>query len=95
MNPSEEGKLLLNEFGIPENFPAMIHAEDHLYFLAGDFGKCKSNMVTPKLLVLGPVIDKFKRNSKKSSNFFYSYYQPFMTSLLDEVRTDKAAISNQ
>lgn len=89
LNPTEEGKLLLNEFGIPEAFPALIHADENLYFLAGDFGKCKSSRILPRLWVLGPALERIRGNSKNASNFFYSYYQPFMNAIIDDARNAK------
>jgi hypothetical protein len=90
LNPTEEGKLLLNEFGIPGSFPALIHAEDNLYFMAGDFGKCKSSRVLPRLWAVGPVIEWVKGKSKNASNFFYSFYQPFMRTIIEDARENKS-----
>jgi hypothetical protein len=90
LNPTEEGKLLLNEFGIPESFPALIHAEDNLWFLAGDFGKCKSNRVVPRLWAVGPLLERINGNSKQASNFFYTYYMPFMRTVIEDAREMKS-----
>jgi len=84
LNPTEEGKQLLNEFGIPETFPALIHADENLWFLAGDFGKCKSSKVIPRLWAVGPLMEWFHGNSKNGSNFFYTYYQPFMRTVIED-----------
>lgn len=89
LNPTEEGKLLLNEFGIPDTFPALIHADKNLYFLAGDFGKCRTSRILPRLWVLGSVLEKARSNSKNASNFFYSYYQPFMNTIIDDAEKAK------
>lgn len=82
LNATENGKEILNEFGIPELFPALIHADDHLYFMAGDFGKSRSNAVFAKMMFLGPLVDGIRSKCNGASNFFYSYYKPFMTSIL-------------
>ncbi len=84
LNATENGKDILNEFGIPETFPALIHADDQLYFMAGDFGKSRSNAVFAKMMFLGPLIDGIRSRCKGASNFFYSYYTPFMTSILHD-----------
>jgi len=84
LEPTEEGKQLLNEFGIPETFPALIHAGENVWFLAGDFGKCRSNILLPRVAVVGPVFETLKGKSAKASNFFYSYYEPFMTTMVDK-----------
>ncbi len=89
LNPSEEGKQMLNEFGIPETFPALIHVEENLYFLAGDFGKCRSSKVLPRLWVLGSALEHIKSNSKNASSFFYSYFQPFMNTIIEDARNNK------
>lgn len=93
LNPTEEGRLLLNEFGIPASFPALIHADKNLYFLAGDFGKCKSSRILPRLWILGSAMEQIKGNKRKASNFFYSYYQPFMNTILEDAREEKTVIN--
>ena len=84
LNPSEKGQDILNEAGIPDTFPALIQFNTNCYYLAGDFGKCKVRFLMSKLPFIRPLYDALKRSSKNSNNFFYSYYQPFMTSIVNE-----------
>ena len=86
LNPTEEGKVALNEFGIPETFPALIHADDHFYYLAGDFGKSCSGGLFSKVLVLGPLFDGLRSNSKSASRFYFSYYKPFMSRVIEDAQ---------
>ncbi len=84
LNATEKGKVALNEFGIPETFPALIHADDHLYFMAGDFGKSRSDAVFARMVFLGPLVTGIRSRSKGASSFFYSYFKPIMTSILHD-----------
>jgi len=80
----------MNEAGISGRFPALIKADENFYFMAGDFGKSKSNVFFPKVLLIRNFFDGVKSRSKESSNFFYSYYQPFMKTLLKETMDEKS-----
>jgi hypothetical protein len=84
LNPTDIGKETLNEFGIPETFPALIHVEDHFYYLAGDFGKCRSGDFFHQVMVLGPVRNAIRSKSRGASSFYYSYYAPLMTKILND-----------
>jgi hypothetical protein len=86
LNATGEGRERLNEFGLPETFPALIHAEDNLYFMAGDFGKCSSNPFFSRVMGLGSFIDGARSKSKRASSFFYSYYKPFMTKMVQDAK---------
>jgi hypothetical protein len=90
MNATEKGRMLMNEAGISDSFPALIKVDEKFYFMAGDFGKSKSNIFFPKVLFIRLLHDGLKSKSMDSSNFFYSYYQPFMRTILDEVLTLKS-----
>jgi len=84
MNPTDIGLALLNEQGIPYRFPAAILTEPQTYLFAGDFGKNTVSHLFSKVVVIRPVHDAIKRrNYLNSKNFFYSYYQPFMTSIVE------------
>ena len=84
MQASEAGLRKLNEFGVPESFPALIRMDENLYFMSGDFGKSTTSDLLPKVLGIGNLYNKVKSLSHKSSNFFYSYYQPFMTRMVKD-----------
>lgn len=89
LNATDEGRVVMNEFGIPETFPALIHADDNLYFMAGDFGKSRSNPFFSRIMGLGSLIDGARSKSKRASNFFYSYYKPFMTKMVQDAKEMK------
>lgn len=86
LDPTEEGMQLLNDFGIPETFPALIHADENVWMMAGDFGKCRSNVFFPKVAGIGTLYERIMGKGKGAQSFFYSYYQPFMTHMIDEAR---------
>jgi hypothetical protein len=86
LNATDEGRKMLNEFGIPEIFPALIHADDNLYFMAGDFGKCRSNPFFSRVMGVGSFIDGARSRSMRASNFFYAYYKPFMTRMVQDAK---------
>jgi hypothetical protein len=94
-NATAEGRDILNEFGIPETFPALIHADDNLYFMAGDFGKCRSNPFFSRVMGLGSLIDGARSHSKRASNFFYSYYKPFMTKIVQDAMEIKRTLNQE
>ncbi len=93
LQATAKGKARLNEFGIPEKFPALIYADDHhFYYLAGDFGKSSSGGLFHKVLVLGPIRNAIRSKGRSASSFYYSYYMPLMTEILDDarlIRTEK------
>lgn len=84
LQATEEGLRKLNEFGVPESFPALIRMDENFYFMSGDFGKCSSSSFLPKVFGIGQIYNKIKSFSHKSSNFFYSYYQPFMNRIVKD-----------
>lgn len=82
-NATEKGKTKLNEAGIPETFPAIIDIDRNCYFLAGNFGKCNTNLALSKIAIIAPLVCSVKSGSARPENFFYSFYEPFFTSILD------------
>lgn len=84
LNPTTSGMEVLNEFGVPSSFPALIKAPGNLYYLTGDFGKSRTNILFSKVLLIGGIFDKIKHRSNKAKNFFYSYYQPFMSTIVEK-----------
>ena len=86
LDPTDAGMQLLNDFGIPETFPALIHVDENVWMMAGDFGKCKTNVLFPKVIGVGTLYERIMGSGKGASSFFYSYYQPFMTHMIDEAR---------
>ncbi|MCF8225888.1 MAG: hypothetical protein K9J30_08410 [Bacteroidales bacterium] len=85
LNPTEEGHQKLNKMGIPDNFPALIQADNHFFYLAGDFGKNNVRLFPSRLWGINDLINLPRKRSKRASNFYYSYYQPFVTTIIDEV----------
>ena len=86
LNPTETGVAKLQQNGLPHDFPAIIQPGEQFYFLTGDFGKSKVNLVLSRTLFFNKIIAILKRNGSNPSNFFYSYYQPFMDHVISETR---------
>jgi hypothetical protein len=84
LNETGLGKEKLNQFGVPGRFPALIKADENFYYMAGDFGKSSSNGLLPKVGIIGPIYNSIRKGSKSAPAFFYSYYQPFMTSIVED-----------
>jgi hypothetical protein len=90
LNPSEGGMEILQENGLPDVFPAVIHGNGSFYFLAGDFGKNKVQLCFSRVPGLRDVIGAVRKSGTRNpNNFFFTFYQPFMNGILDEVREQK------
>jgi len=84
LQPTPEGIEKLRTNGLPERFPALIHGNDGLYFMAGDFGKCNVSLLFSRIVGLREVIALVRsKGTGNPNNFFYSYYQPFVSSLVE------------
>src|SRR6056297_1911755 len=86
LNPTETGVQKLQQNGLPHDFPAIIQPGEQFYFLAGDFGKSKVNLVFSRTLFFNNLVSILQGGGSNASNFFYSYYQPFMDHVLSESR---------
>ncbi len=90
LNPSISGKEKLNANGLPETFPALIEVDDNFYCMTGDFGKCKVNLLFSRVMVINKLVSAVKSNGVKNpDNFFYTYYQPFMTNIIKDAKQIK------
>jgi hypothetical protein len=85
LNPTVEGKTQLKANGLPDSFPALIEHNENFYFLAGDFGKTEVRGAWSRVYGLNNIIDAVKsRGYDKPSNFFYTFYKPLMSGILEE-----------
>lgn len=92
LHPTTSGMEKLAANGLPENFPALIQSDDNFYFLAGDFGKCKVNLFFSRFLGLNRLLSGIKsKGVENPKRFFNTYYQPMMTSIVEEARALKEA----
>lgn len=89
LNPTDEGRKKLNEGGIPASFPALIETDNHLYYLAGDFGKSNVNMFFSRIAGVNSLLQGTKKRSINANNFYYSYYYPFMNTILNDVKNSR------
>ena len=81
------GQKLLNENGIPDVFPCVIeNREKNYYYFAGDF--CDNPIYIESAKFLGvPFLHKFfydKYNYIDRTPFFWHFFRPMVTSILDE-----------
>lgn len=86
IDASEGGKKMLNEEGLPSSFPAVIEFSENSYVFAGDFGRSKADDLFPRVEGLRQLFSATKRNSRKPSNFFYSYYKPYMNTIVKQIK---------
>jgi hypothetical protein len=84
-------RATLSANGLPESFPALIEVGNNFYYMAGDFGKCQRSLRFSRIMVINKLIEAMKSNSKNPSNFFYTFYQPFMEEILEDTKKVKAA----
>ena len=91
---STKGKALLDSLGIPNKFPAVIHAvkkEAPFFYLTGDFCDNAINMKT----VHFAGIDYFKwmlynkEDPMERSYFFYNFYRPLVSTIIKDYRAAK------
>ncbi|MBN1132629.1 MAG: hypothetical protein JXA39_06120 [Bacteroidales bacterium] len=89
--PSEIGRAILKENGLPDTFPALIERNNHFYLLAGDFGKSEVRLCFSRIYGINHIIDAAKRKRfDRASNFFYTFYKPLITGILEETLGESA-----
>jgi hypothetical protein len=88
IDPTEEGKILLEQFQLPSSWPAVIASnsgEAPFYYFGGDFA---DNPITMKTAVFSRVywLDGllYNRAVEERGLFFWNYYRPMMTTILNE-----------
>jgi len=84
---NSKGDSILHKWGIPKEFPAVIkNKKDYpYYYFAGDFADNPISMKTAKY----KHIDKFnfllyKSNTNEQGGFFWNYYIPLLSTILDD-----------
>ncbi len=88
LNPNEAGRQLLEQFGIPEEFPAVIGglSDQHtFYYFAGDFADNPISMrMSPfwKVEWISRLFYTKKLDDRRG--FFWTYYRPMVTTILEE-----------
>lgn len=92
LNPTTSGLEKLKANALPGNFPALIQVGTNVYYLAGDFGKCKSSLFFSRFLGLNSIISAVKSKAVDNpDNFFSTYYQPLMTTIVRDAREVKTS----
>ncbi len=87
LNPTISGSEKLMNAGLPESFPALIQGNGDLFFMAGDFGKSNVSLLFSRVPGVRDVITAIRGSGKLNpSNFFYTYYRPFMKKMVDDAR---------
>ena len=83
---SNEQKKILEDNGIPLNFPAIIHNQNNkTYYFAGDYADYKEKTFAK---LLG--IDRFlKVFANGDSDFYWSTYVPLMNKVLEQIIVEK------
>ncbi len=88
IDPTEEGKALLEKFQLPSSWPAVIASnsgEAPFYYFGGDFA---DNPITLRTTVFSRVywLDGllYNRAVEERGRFFWNYYRPMVTTILNE-----------
>lgn len=89
LSPTESGMEKLSSNGLHDSFPALIETANNFYYLAGDFGKCKVSLRFSRIIILNKLVAALKSNTRNPSNFFYTYYQPFMNQVIEDAKNIK------
>ena len=85
--PTHTGRCLLEKYGIPRSFPAIIQntRPPYFYYMAGDFSDNPAkNMVTSHFKGIALFRKSFygEDNISSRKSFLWKFYYPFMTNLL-------------
>lgn len=94
INPTNEGVKRLRSMGLPRFFPATVFREvneGRQYYFAGDFSDMENRLGSPKFAGL-PFLWRglyVVADHTNRQGFFWNYYLPLMTQILDEVYEKK------
>ncbi len=84
LNLNDEGIDFLKRNGIDSVFPATIRGKNNFYYLAGNYSEENVLLTFSKYRVFSDVLRLVGKNmTGNPDQFFYTYYFPFMSSLLD------------
>jgi hypothetical protein len=90
LNPNDNGRTLLQQFGIPEEFPAVIEglSDQHtFYYFAGDFADNPISMRMSSFWKVDWISRFFYTNELDDRRgFFWNFYRPMVTTILKETR---------
>jgi hypothetical protein len=82
-----EGKTLLDEYGLPSRFPAIMQSSGHspFIYLAGDYSDYHVRIWNAKLQGIRTFENIFYTNKEHSaSKFYWTYYVPFISQVLTD-----------
>jgi hypothetical protein len=88
LKTNAQGDSILNRYNILKTFPAVIEhnaADYKFYYFAGDFADNKVNPLAARFKGAGHLgsLLSFSNNSDDSSNFFWDFYSPLITTILN------------
>jgi hypothetical protein len=90
LNLNQDGVAILKKNGIEPEFPAVIESVNNKFFyIAGDFSKVNSNLLTSRFSFLSSIL--LKMNSSKTDNpdrFFQTYYNSLLTTILKDYTSE-------
>ncbi|MCM8568378.1 hypothetical protein NE848_03255 [Gramella jeungdoensis] len=94
INTNENGLSLLKDFGIPASFPAVIKHSGNDYdffYFSGDFADNPVSLESSYFKGIGFFKGLFydERNIMERGSFFWKYYKPLLTNILDEHSSTK------
>jgi hypothetical protein len=85
--PNQKGRKLLQQYGIPETFPAVIAHDStdyKFYYLAGDFCDNPIELKSAKLKYVEKISWLFcSGKAQERLTFFWDFYRPMVKSILD------------
>lgn len=88
---SEKGSSVLQEAGIPENFPAVLYQENQqTYYFAGDY----ADFDKKPIIRWQGIHTVYKYFAKDVSSFYWQTYFPMMETILDEAHERKQGGKN-
>lgn len=88
-----EGKALLDEFGLPSRFPAIIQSagSSQFLYLAGNYSHYPARIWNAKLQGIRTFEKIFYTNKEHSaSKFYWTYYVPLISQILTDYQTGLA-----
>jgi hypothetical protein len=95
---NSSGKKLLDQFNLPQRFPAILeHDQDyHFLYFACDFSDNQMGIYSSYFRGINKLSSAFYSTNqvKDRKMFFWKYYQPFMESLMDSISVRKSRRSD-
>ena len=91
LNLNKEGLDVFQRLGLNPQFPAIVRTKNsNSFYFAGDFAENPAKMFTSKMIG-GEWVNLFlyKYTEQGKINFFYKFYTPLMTGILDDYYLNK------